>query len=163
MIPPLKSINQIAGLVVLLFGLLLNSQAQHLSHFALNSGSSQTSPAYSSGFSQVWSPDNESHLISSGFIQPRTKHIVHETTPHLEAEIYPVPASDRVYFSIRNAELTNYSVTIFNSESKQILSKDYNKNTGVINLSGIPPGIYYLNILNKNSKKNRTFKIVTIH
>lgn len=148
-----KKLSILLGLLICI-SYTVNSQS--ISHFAISQSNS--------GFSQIWFPVSESTEISGGFIQTTKKFDIKNEQQKLKAELYPNPATDKIYFSIQNNQPTpKYLFTISNSQGKTITTKEFRYNSGVIKTSIYNNGIYFLKISEKESHKYRIFKIMINH
>lgn len=62
-------------------------------------------------------------------------------------ELYPSPASTRLYVKFDNSIITNLSVFLYNLTGKQIGSYEINVNNSSIPIEGLSSGIYFCRIL----------------
>lgn len=76
-----------------------------------------------------------------------------DDVPELLTKIYPNPAFDRVYIELdRNRPITTYSANIYdvNGKIRQVALKHLSSNRYSIGLEGLSPGVYWLEIKEKD-------------
>ncbi|MCG3164333.1 MAG: hypothetical protein POELPBGB_00087 [Bacteroidia bacterium] len=77
-----------------------------------------------------------------------------------EFTVFPNPASDEVYIVAMNETVNsnNYFVNIFNSTGSVV--KQVSSLPRSVNISELAPGFYFINIQNKETQEQRTYKLV---
>jgi hypothetical protein len=77
------------------------------------------------------------------------------------ATLYPNPASNEIRVVIDekiNLKESVYSVSIFDNMTNGVLKMDHYKSGSNLNISGLRPGVYYIEIMNdKGEKLGKTF------
>ena len=89
---------------------------------------------------------------------------VDETSNELELNIYPNPSSENISISFSKSELSNLSISIFNSMGEEVKYFDTKELSGKssINFSSedLPAGVYYCTLDIGNNKNTKSFVLV---
>lgn len=85
---------------------------------------------------------------------------VAENTVMSEFNVFPNPASDEVYIVAMNETVNsnNYFVNIFNSTGSVL--KQLSSLPRSVNISELAPGFYFINIQNKETQEQKTYKLI---
>lgn len=79
--------------------------------------------------------------------------------PQFSVKVYPNPASDYINILINSEEISNTKIELVDFSGKVILKENLNELNLQIDLSSVPPGMYFLRITNYYSGYYKTFKI----
>ncbi len=60
--------------------------------------------------------------------------------------VYPNPAKDKLYIMLPNDSENNYIAQIFSIEGQLLIENEFNTDSFVMDISGLPNGIYVINI-----------------
>ncbi len=74
----------------------------------------------------------------------------------LNLSVYPVPVDNALFLIIRDGEIRNASVTIFNNQGRSVYNGTYSEAES-INTSGLNPGVYVLRIFNNGHQTTTRF------
>jgi len=103
-------------------------------------------------------------IITSGFVQTfdesgDTTSII-EDINKLELKLYPNPTSD--FIKIDNQQNLKLSVEIYSNLGKLLYSNELNTANNRIDLSNYSKGIYYLKLLENDTKRYNSYKLQKI-
>ena len=100
------------------------------------------------------------YILTQGFQQSKLviNTIKEDSVEGLIAEVFPNPAKDNVFITIRNAGIKNISGEVLNQEGKILLKKELTLDKTELPLQTLPCGVYILNI----KSDNQDFKVVKI-
>jgi uncharacterized repeat protein (TIGR01451 family) len=87
------------------------------------------------------------HELGQNFIESNLVGLSSaSSTNEIKINVYPNPAKDDVTFEIKNVELNNYSLQIFNSIGSSVLQRKISNNKITIQKGSLPAGIYFYQI-----------------
>ena len=103
-------------------------------------------------------------ILTQGFNQ--TVQVIEEITfieeLNLHLSVYPNPASDYLVIQLNQEYKNGLSVRLVNIQGAGCGIFKFNSSTAVIDVSGLAPGMYYLQISDPDSNAMKTFKITII-
>jgi hypothetical protein len=103
-------------------------------------------------------------IVNQGFHQ-NLSHIVNLN--NLDAEyyklsIYPVPAGNTLYLLINPKNPETFDYTIFNQNGKRLFGAGLSTLENQLDISNLVPGIYFIQITNKNRTHCKTYNFIKI-
>ncbi|WP_312903133.1 T9SS type A sorting domain-containing protein, partial [Chryseobacterium taichungense] len=123
----------------------------------LNTDDSITwTPAFSGNNFSTFGINNQNELfvaaVNNGkiFRVTSTSLATNENDLSSQIKIYPNPASKRVF--IEGVKDKNTTVEIVNAEGRKVLEQGKIEGDNGINISGIPSGVYFINLNSANQK-----------
>jgi hypothetical protein len=72
-----------------------------------------------------------------------------------QIQIFPNPANDKITLNLSNINESDITLTIFNIMGIKVLSESISQNREVVNLNGICPGIYTIQIKSNNFEEKQ--------
>ncbi|MFY7815695.1 MAG: T9SS type A sorting domain-containing protein, partial [Chryseobacterium taeanense] len=114
------------------------------------------SPAFSGNNFSTFGINNQNELfvaaVNNGKIFRVTTSTLNTNENDLSSQIkiYPNPASKKVF--IEGIKDKNTIVEIMNTEGRKVLKESKIENDKSINISGIPAGVYFINLNSGNQK-----------
>jgi hypothetical protein len=106
----------------------------------------------------------EGSILTQGFNQ--TVQVIEEITfieeLDLDLSVYPNPASDYLVIQVNQEYKNDLSVRMVNIQGASSGIIKFNNSTAVIDVSGLSPGMYYLQVSDSDSNTMKTFKISII-
>ena len=131
---------------------------------SLNSDDSITwTPAFSGNNFSTFGVNNQNELfvaaVNSGkiFRITTTTLGVQESDLSTQIKVYPNPASKKVF--IEGVKDKNTTVEIISFEGRKVLEQGKIESDNSVNISGIPAGVYFIN-LNSGNEKSYSKKII---
>ncbi|WP_428068103.1 PQQ-dependent sugar dehydrogenase [Chryseobacterium gambrini] len=131
---------------------------------SLNSDDSITwTPAFSGNNFSTFGVNNQNELfvaaVNSGkiFRITTTSLGTNENSISTQIKVYPNPASKKVF--IEGVKDKNTTVEIISFEGRKVLELGKIENDNSVNISGIPAGVYFIN-LNSGNEKSYSKKII---
>lgn len=101
--------------------------------------------------------------IHQGFIQPLMYQIPEVEKTSVSVQVYPNPATDYITLNYAD-ELRNFIVRIVQPDGKVIFEKQvYDLNEYSISIQNQKPGMYFVQIVNKENKLNYFSKFIVVN
>lgn len=157
--------NKSRPLSVLLVGLLLGSFAQ-----AQESANSSAGNATGSGGTAAYSIGQivyTTNIGSSGIVAQGVQHAyeiftlgIKETTLNISLTAFPNPTTDNLTLQISDFNNEKLSYHLYDMQGKMLIRGQLTAKQTQINISSLPNGTYFINVVNQENKKVQSFKII---
>ena len=84
--------------------------------------------------------------------------------PITDCHIYPNPTTSNIYISLQLEKEVAYDIKIMDVQGKDLISRQYSgklgKNIEGIDVSSLPAGVYFINIITENYQKTDKFLVI---
>jgi hypothetical protein len=158
-----------AILVMVLFFLMVDANAQHLSHQVLVPAANVLvgggyNYSQTIGETAVEIIGTGEFTLTQGFQQPGITFILDPPPPGTGVEVFPNPVSDILYIKLWGKESRTFRISIININgmivySDEIKYSDNYYNKEEISVSNLISGFYFVRVLSKDGVINRSFKL----
>jgi len=152
-------------LSVLLLGIGITAQAQQATTASGGdaSGSGGT-VAYSVGQVVYTTNTDASGTVSQGVQQPYEIFTVgiKETELNILLSVFPNPTAYNLTLQISDYNNEKLSYQLFDMQGKLLNNGQVTAQQVQINTANLPPATYFINVVNQENKKIRSFKIIKI-
>ena len=152
-------------LSVLLLGIGITAQAQQVTTATGGdaSGSGGT-VAYSVGQVVYTTNTDASGTVSQGVQQPYEIFTVgiKETELNILLSVFPNPTAYNLTLQISDYNNEKLSYQLFDMQGKLLNNGQVTAQQVQINTANLPPATYFINVVNQENKKIRSFKIIKI-
>jgi len=152
-------------LSVLLLGIGITAQAQQATTASGGdaSGSGGT-VAYSVGQVVYTTNTDASGTVSQGVQQPYEIFTVgiKETELNISLSVFPNPTAYNLTLQISDYNNEKLSYQLFDMQGKLLNNGQVTAQQVQINTANLPPATYFINVVNQENKKIRSFKIIKI-
>jgi len=152
-------------LSVLLLGIGITAQAQQVTTATGGdaSGSGGT-VAYSVGQVVYTTNTDVSGTVSQGVQQPYEIFTVgiKETELNILLSVFPNPTAYNLTLQISDYNNEKLSYQLFDMQGKLLNNGQVTAQQVQINTANLPPATYFINVVNQENKKIRSFKIIKI-
>lgn len=148
--------------------------AQSITSYTLNMGGGAAKAGYyqfewsiGEGASVNTFSNNSTLMVTSGVLQPFTglvagNNVVSAAWAKDEIAVFPVPTHATLEIDLKLATTGKLSLQVFNASGNLLLTKliDYDQTNSIqkLDLSALPAGMYFLNVLLNASNDNRVIR-----
>ena len=157
--------NKSRPVAILMAGLLWASFAQ-----AQESANSAGGDATGSGGTVAYSVGQvvyTSNTGSSGTVVQGVQHAfeiftvgIKETDLNISLNAFPNPSTENLTLQISDYKNEKLTYQLFDMQGKQLNSGQVTAQQTQINMNGLPSATYFINVVNQENKKFKSFKII---
>jgi len=112
-------------------------------------------------YTEEWTEQTNTvfHTIEENFLQTSTS-VSRPIQPSSEVTIYPNPSADVVVFTIKNWESTDYQLSIFDVDGKQLQAHQFNNKQYRFKKGDLPTGTYLYRLIGRNGMVDNGFFVL---
>jgi hypothetical protein len=85
---------------------------------------------------------------------------IKETELNISLTAYPNPTTENLTLQISDYNNEKLAYQLFDIQGKQISNEQVTAQQTQINMNGLPPATYFINVVNPENKKVQSFKII---